>query len=79
VCLTVNRGVSLLGKAVEAAGDNESEVARALDFDQSYVNRVLRCERSPGLEFRKKCKELYGISLDDWEEELPPDTERTSS
>lgn len=71
--------MSLLDKAVAAAGGNQSEVARALDVDQSYVNRVLRGERTPGLEFRKKCKEVFGISLDDWEEELPPDTERAAS
>jgi ribosome-binding protein aMBF1 (putative translation factor) len=74
----VNRGVSQLNKAIEAAGGNQSRVARDLEVDQSYLNRVAREDRTPGLEFMKKCKEKLGISLDSWEEDEPPATERAS-
>ena len=75
----MNRGVAQLNKAIEAAGGNQSQVARDLEVDQSYLNRIARGDRDPGLEFRKKCKEKLGISLDAWEEDdAPPATERAS-
>jgi len=75
----VNRGIALLQDAIAEHGNNESEVARLLKVDQSYLNRIVREKRDPGLDFRRKAKEHLGISLDAWEEELPPDTERAAS
>jgi len=72
----VNRGIAALRKALEECGGNQSQLARDLDVDQSYLSRLAREERTPGLEFRRKAKERLGIGLDAWEEEEPaPDTE----
>ncbi len=74
----MNRGIALLRQAIAEHGNNESEVARVLGVDQSHVNRVAAGKKPAGLDFRRKAKEHLGISLDDWEEELPPDTERAN-
>lgn len=75
----MNRGAFELNKLIEGS---QSQAARVLDVDQSYLNRVARSERVPGLEIRKKLKEHYGIPLEAWDEEAEedpiPDTERPS-
>jgi ribosome-binding protein aMBF1 (putative translation factor) len=73
----VNRGAVLLNKLVPEG--NQTRVAEELDIDQSYLNRVARADRVPGLEVRRKLRDHFGIALDAWdEEEPPPDTERAS-
>lgn len=76
---SVNRGAFLLNEAVKAAGNNQSQVARELGYDQSYVSRVVKEDREPGKDFMRRCKEVLGIPMDAWAEIVDGDTELAAS
>ena len=73
---TVNRGAAELNQAIEGS---QNKAAIEMGVDQSYLNKIARGERVPGLGMRKKLRDRYGITLDAWDESWSdevPDTER---
>lgn len=63
----MNRGAIALNRLIGEG--SQSQAALAVNVEQSYLNRVARGERVPGLDVRRRLKEHYGIPLEAWDEE----------
>ena len=67
---SVNLGIRNLRAA---AGEEASieDIARELGVDRTYCGRVLSGKRPASLAIRQSARDKYGVSLEDWDQEIP--------
>lgn len=72
----MNRGARALNDAKVGTID---DLAKKLGIDRTYCGRILASDRTPGLELRKKLRDLFEIDLDAWDEKLPNSKQNTNA
>jgi transcriptional regulator with XRE-family HTH domain len=70
----MNLGAKALAAQIKERGD-QRKLATDLGIDQGYLSKILRAEKTPGLETRKLLFEKLEIDVLDWDRPDPADTQ----